>query len=276
MPPHFRQPLGLDNGEYESSSDSEDTARDHTKLRPQPHFIHSPSQPVDSHSHFLTMPLGRSSTPSTASSTPLPSRSNSPLPQLYPSHQSSSCPSESDSDSEPTSPPLLLDIINRDAWWRESRRPWWATSTRRRRKKGWRIVRFLKRWLRRLVRHPFFPSQPITIVRLSYFSSNALTILNRSLHSFCFLSLLFLLHCFSSTFSIRIRILYLGERIVLYHHLLPHLTGPLQPPCLTSIPISLMERQLHLFHLPISIFCHLLDYSLGYSQSILLLNVECL
>ncbi|KAF8807379.1 hypothetical protein BYT27DRAFT_7189471 [Phlegmacium glaucopus] len=145
--------------EYESSSDSEGTARNNIKSRPS--FIRSPSA-TDSHSHFL-MPSGRSSTSSTASSTPLPSRSNSPLPQLYPSNHSSSCPSESDSDTEPSSP-LLLDRVNRDSWWREDRRTWWSSSTRRRRKKGGRIVRFLKRWLRRLVRHPFFPSQPTTIV----------------------------------------------------------------------------------------------------------------
>ena len=160
MPPQFRQPTRTGN---ESSSDSEGTARDDTKLRLP--FIRSPSQATDSRSHFFTMPSRRSSSSSTGSSTPLPSRSNSPLPQLYPLYQSSSCPSESDSDNEPTSP-LPLDIVNRNAWWRESRRPWWSSSTRRRRKKSWRIVRFLKRWLRRLVRHPFFPSQPITIVRL--------------------------------------------------------------------------------------------------------------
>jgi len=158
MPTRFRAgPVGM---EYESSSDSESTARNNIKSRPS--FIRSPSA-TDSHSHFLTLPSGRSSTSSTASSTPLPSRSNSPLPQLYPS---SSCPSESDSDTEPSSP-LLLDRVGRDTWWREDSRAWWSSSTRRRRKKSGRILRFLKRWLRWLVRHPFFPSQPITIVRLS-------------------------------------------------------------------------------------------------------------
>ena len=148
---------GMDSREYESSSDSEDTARINTKS-----FIRSSA--TDSHSHFLAIPSRRSSTSSTASSTPLPSRSNSPLPQLYPSNQFSSCPSGSESDSEPSSP-LLLDIVNRDTWWRDNRRLWWSSSTRRRRKKSGRIVRLLKRWLRRLVRQPFFPSQPITIVR---------------------------------------------------------------------------------------------------------------
>ena len=165
MPPQF--PL---RG-YETSSDSEDTARNHAKSR-QPS-----SSATSSHSHFLAIPSRRSSTSSTASSTPLPSRSNSPLPQLYPTNQFSSCPSESDSDSEPRSP-LLLNIVNRDDWWRENRRPWWSSSTRRRRKKTWRIVRFLRRWLRRLVRLPFFPSQPITIVRylIDSLLSNLLTL----------------------------------------------------------------------------------------------------
>lgn len=141
------------------SSDSEDIARNNDTWSRQP-FIHPTNTPRSSHSHFLTVLSRRSSISSTATS-----RSNSPLPQLYPSsQQSSSCPSESNSDSEPGSP-LLLDFVTRDALWRENRRPWWSSSTRRRRKKGWRITRFFKRWTRWLVHLPFFPSQPTTIVR---------------------------------------------------------------------------------------------------------------
>ncbi|KAF8198976.1 glycosyltransferase family 31 protein [Pholiota molesta] len=95
-------------------------------------------------------PPARFSPSSTASSTPVPSRSTSPLPQLYPAHQSSSCPSDSDSEPRP--------------WWRENRRAWWATSSRRRPQRGWRAMRATRRWLRRLVRHPFFPGQPVTII----------------------------------------------------------------------------------------------------------------
>ncbi|KAF8168125.1 hypothetical protein B0H34DRAFT_779575 [Crassisporium funariophilum] len=109
------------------------------------------------------MPSGRSSTSSTASSTPLPSRSTSPLPQFYPGTQSSSCPSDSDSET-PTSPLLHNIRSSRNLWSRENQRRWWSMSDRRRRKRGWRAMRVLKRWLRKLVRHPFFPSQPITIV----------------------------------------------------------------------------------------------------------------
>ncbi|KDR84965.1 hypothetical protein GALMADRAFT_233482 [Galerina marginata CBS 339.88] len=134
--------------ESADSSDSEDTAR-------------NASFPLDT--HFLFPPSGRSSVSSTASSTPLPSRSTSPLPQFYPVAQSSSSPS--DSDSEEPSSPLLRDHPNRNPWWREhGRRTWWSGTNRRRQKRGWRITRVSKRWLRRLVRHPFFPSQPITIV----------------------------------------------------------------------------------------------------------------
>jgi hypothetical protein len=56
----------------------------------------------------------------------------------------------------------------RNPWWQENRRRWWSMSPRRRRRGG-RIIRTLKKWTRRLVRHPFFPSQPITIVSYSVF-----------------------------------------------------------------------------------------------------------
>ncbi|KAF8974057.1 hypothetical protein BDZ97DRAFT_1912490 [Flammula alnicola] len=158
-PPHLRMDNQVHVPDYEST-DSEDTARNNPLTRPPPGSPHS-------HSRFLfppSIPSGRSrrsSVSSTSSSTPLPSRSTSPLPQFYPANQSSSCPS--DSDGEPASP-LLREHINRNPWWRENRRPWWASSIHRRPKRGWRVVRVSKRWLRRLVRHPFFPGQPITIV----------------------------------------------------------------------------------------------------------------
>jgi hypothetical protein len=140
------------------SSDSEDTVRNNNTWSRQP-FIHSSNVPTAPRSHFLAVISRRSSISSAATS-----RSTSPLPQLYPaSHQSSSCPSESDSDSEPRSP-LLLDFVDRDTSWRENRRHWWSSPTRRRRKKSWQITRFSKRWLRWLVHLPFFPSQPTTIV----------------------------------------------------------------------------------------------------------------
>ncbi|KNZ77440.1 Beta-1,3-galactosyltransferase pvg3 [Termitomyces sp. J132] len=87
----------------------------------------------------------------------MPSRSTSPHPQFYPFDSSFSCTS----DSENETPPDFLR--NRNLWWRENRRSWWSASRRRRKRDG-RILRFLKRWTRRLIRHPLFPSQPITIV----------------------------------------------------------------------------------------------------------------
>lgn len=144
-------------GDYGSSSESEDIARINRTRSLQP-SIRSSSVATDSHPQFLAIFSRRSSISSTATS-----RSNSPLPQLYPlSNQSSSCPS--DSDSEP-SLPLLFNLVNRDAFWREDRRSWLSSSTRRRRKKGWRITRFVKKWLKWLIRLPFFPNQPTTIVR---------------------------------------------------------------------------------------------------------------
>ncbi|KAF5385320.1 hypothetical protein D9615_001504 [Tricholomella constricta] len=142
--------------DYDSAS-STDSDRIHARTRVQPTASGSSSAP---HPSFLFAPhlqSGRSSVSSTAASSPLPSRSNSPLPQFYSSNPSSSC--TSDTDSEPVSHLLR----NRNHWWRENRRSWWSVSRRRRKRDG-RIVRFLKKWTRRIVRHPFFPSQPITIV----------------------------------------------------------------------------------------------------------------
>jgi hypothetical protein len=128
--------------DYGSSSESEDIARIN-RIRSRQPFIHS---------RYLAISRRSSSISSGATS-----RSDSPLPQLYP-NQSSSYPSDSDNEH---SSPLLFDFVNRDACWREDRRSWSPLTTRRRRKKGWRITRCI-RWLIRL---PFFPNQPTTIVR---------------------------------------------------------------------------------------------------------------
>jgi hypothetical protein len=140
------------------SSDSDDTARS---------FSHHSNNPRaasrSSGSDFLFpphAPSGRSSASSSATSTPLPSRSTSPLPQFF-SNASSSC--TSDTDSEPNSPYLRS---RRNPWWREERPRWWSLS-RRRRKRDRRIFRTLKKWIRHIVRHPCFPQQPITIVCVS-------------------------------------------------------------------------------------------------------------
>ncbi|KAF9478540.1 hypothetical protein BDN70DRAFT_879886 [Pholiota conissans] len=80
----------------------------------------------------------------TARHFPLPSRSTSPLPQLY---------SSSDSDTEPPS------LLRQHSHWRQNRRTWHPRPRR-----PWRPTSAPRRWLRRLVRHPFFPGQPITII----------------------------------------------------------------------------------------------------------------
>ncbi|PCH33678.1 glycosyltransferase family 31 protein [Wolfiporia cocos MD-104 SS10] len=101
---------------------------------------------------------------STASNTPIPSRTSSPVP-LY-SSGASSCSSESESELEDA--PFAGRNVHRHPRWRvqEERRRWWimgAVRRRRRRERvgGWRTV---KRGLRLLIRHPFFPKTPITIL----------------------------------------------------------------------------------------------------------------
>ncbi|KAG5639224.1 hypothetical protein H0H81_005298 [Sphagnurus paluster] len=150
----------LDEYDDSASSDDEDDTRndgEHTLHDADAvHHRHLRSS-AESSSAFLFPPRVQSSRSSTAASTPLPSRSNSPLPQFYSSNPSSSCTSDTDSE------PVTHLLRNRNPWGRENRRSWWTVSRRRRKRDG-RIVRFLKKWTRRLVRHPFFPSQPITIV----------------------------------------------------------------------------------------------------------------
>ncbi|KAH7883558.1 glycosyltransferase family 31 protein [Phlebopus sp. FC_14] len=99
-----------------------------------------------------------SSESSTSSATPTPSRVPSPSPfrQL-----SSSSPQ---ADGEPTSP--LLGTLASYTTFRDRSRRWWNLSpnSRRRRKREGRIWRTLKKGVRRVVRHPLFPQQPITII----------------------------------------------------------------------------------------------------------------
>ncbi|KAJ2920307.1 hypothetical protein MD484_g246, partial [Candolleomyces efflorescens] len=104
---------------------------------------------------------GRASLSSTATNTPAASRSASPLPQYV--SPAGLPPSLCSDDDDDLHVPLTHSAV-RHPWLRDSRRsPWWNIP-RRRRKRAGRWPRFLKRWLRRLVRHPFFPAQPITLV----------------------------------------------------------------------------------------------------------------
>ena len=112
---------------------------------------------------------------SSAPNTPVPARSSSPFPFYY--SGASSC--SSDSESEPDSP-LLSGSRRPTSSWRNGERPrWWqfrlgsrgssagSTDAWRRRRRfrdvSWGL-RSCKRLLRRLVRHPFFPKTPVTIV----------------------------------------------------------------------------------------------------------------
>ncbi len=113
-------------------------------------------------------PIDSSSVCSTANNTPIPSRAPSPTPFYY--SGTSSCDSDSESDSDSSGETLRPH-------WREYERPrWWEIRLGARasgetwgRRRRWRDViwgmRSCKRLVRRLVRHPFFPKTPVTIVR---------------------------------------------------------------------------------------------------------------
>ncbi|KAJ7293554.1 glycosyltransferase family 31 protein [Mycena rebaudengoi] len=140
----------IEDYDSESSTDSADTARTYKPRASKPR----------SSGGFLVpsaVQSGRSSLASSRSTTPVPSRPASPLPQFRTSTASSST---SDTDSETTSPLLRQ---NTRGWWLDDRRKWWTSSRRRRKRHGW-IVSSLKKWSRWILRHPFFPRQPITII----------------------------------------------------------------------------------------------------------------
>ncbi|KAI6047660.1 glycosyltransferase family 31 protein [Pisolithus marmoratus] len=103
--------------------------------------------------------LGRSS--SESSTTPTPLRTSSPPPS-YPSHRLSS--SISEVDGGPTSP--LLASQGEAYTFRDGIRNLWHLnpSPRRRRTRERKICRTLKKGVRRIVRHPLFPRQPLTII----------------------------------------------------------------------------------------------------------------
>ncbi|KAF8642320.1 hypothetical protein AX16_009590 [Volvariella volvacea WC 439] len=94
----------------------------------------------------------------------LPSQQPPALPssrsQFYPPHPHISSSSDSETDSTPTS---LRSYRNHGHWWRERRPRWWSASQRRRRRDT-SYARVFKRCLKRILRHPFIPRQPVTIV----------------------------------------------------------------------------------------------------------------
>ncbi|KAG7450544.1 uncharacterized protein BT62DRAFT_943447 [Guyanagaster necrorhizus] len=150
------RPDGGDDDDDDSNNDSDETVRTQLPSSSQPGATTPSPRPA-----FLYLPQthsGRTSVSSTANSTPIPSRSTSPLPQFFISHaSSSSCSSETESES---GSPLLTRRT--PSTWREDRR-WWS-FTRRRRRRGGGVLRTLKKWTRRIVRHPLVPQQPITII----------------------------------------------------------------------------------------------------------------
>lgn len=98
---------------------------------------------------------------STASATPLQSRSSSPQP-LYLRSSSSS------SDESGSELPFLPNDSNRRIMLGRERPRWWniaERSRKRRRREAMSWLRSTKRMLRRVIRHPFVPKTPVTIVR---------------------------------------------------------------------------------------------------------------
>lgn len=156
-----REPVDDDYDDSSSNTESEapkPKSYSHGRPRLSSSTVMDPSGPS-----FLLPSL------SSNTSTPVPSRSVSPLPQFYSSAQSSCT---SDDESEPSSPLMgNRPLPSRVPWWRKERRRWWSSGPspgrfrgRRNRNVGW--LRSTKKSIRRLIRHPFFPSQPITIVSL--------------------------------------------------------------------------------------------------------------
>ena len=107
-----------------------------------------------------TNPSLPSSVCSTASATPVPSRTASPL--YVQDDCGSSCSSDSeDSESEST---LLQEMHRRRFSYSETPR-WWTTGPPRRRRRGLHWVGAL-RWAFRRFLLPFIPKTPLTIVRV--------------------------------------------------------------------------------------------------------------
>ncbi|KAL6309931.1 hypothetical protein BKA93DRAFT_722295 [Sparassis latifolia] len=127
---------------------------------------HSLLYPASYHGPYTRLPY---SPYSSVSNTPVPSRPSSPLPPyvsptLPYSSGVSSCSSESDSDPEPS---YLSDVAPlRRRTRREERRRWSIIDAVRRHRRREAITGFraFKRAIRLLVRHPYFPKTPVTIL----------------------------------------------------------------------------------------------------------------
>lgn len=128
--------------------------------------------PTSHHSEPAASSAGRLSVSSTATSTPIPSRSTSPLPQFFTASTPSSSAYTSDADSEPTSPLLARNRKN-SRWWYDDSRRWWISNRdsrrRRRRRENCLGTRSITRIVRMILRHPLFPTSPTSIVKFLTF-----------------------------------------------------------------------------------------------------------
>ncbi|KAF8526016.1 hypothetical protein BU17DRAFT_83519 [Hysterangium stoloniferum] len=117
-------------------------------------------------SSFIVEPPSEFSSSESTGVLHLPARSSTPLPHNTYGGLSSS-PYASDDDSEPTSPLLSTNarrISLSDSWWSQGRRSGNPRWRRRSSRDTGFSLRTVKRRLRRLVRHPCFPRQPISII----------------------------------------------------------------------------------------------------------------
>lgn len=171
-PPRISLPLEDD---YDSASDYDDSSNKPSDppQEPRDRNVYASSSPSYRRStEGLLLPFhdtGRASRSSSATNSPIPSRSTSPVPQpqFLASAASSSC--TSDADSEPTSP--LLSRNRKSRWWNDEGQRWWLSSRdtrrKRRRRERWHSTRSIRRFIRLVLRHPLFPTQPTSIVSLA-------------------------------------------------------------------------------------------------------------
>lgn len=152
-------------------------------LTSQPHPRHHHSHPQHTHhtaqrsSSFYTQHRHSFSFSSSASRTPSPSVSREASPSRLPLYTSGSGASVSSSCSGDESGPenLLLGTHRLPSWRRGGSRPhWWSAggsgpALRRGRRREFLFFRTVKRVCRRLVRLPFFPKTPFTVVSVLSF-----------------------------------------------------------------------------------------------------------
>ncbi|KAI0932154.1 hypothetical protein AcW2_000853 [Taiwanofungus camphoratus] len=154
----------LSPSETDLSAHAADRPSDRALLFPHSHSHSRQHQHSHPHAHARPASSEYGLSPfSSVANSPVPSRTASPAPPY--SSGASSCSSDSDGESE-LDAAHFLDRPHRHPQWREDRRRWWITDAIRRRRHRETVggLRTVKRGLRLVVRHPFFPKTPVTIL----------------------------------------------------------------------------------------------------------------